>query len=472
MTDDERPSLRLSSLEQALGGKYKIIERIGLGGFGEVYLGEHNQLHRKVAIKLLSSTLAGQKEVVERFQREAKAAATMSHPNIIDIYDVGQSGDIYYFVMKFIDGETLSERMHRLGKISPAEAIHIIRQVADALAYAHVSGIIHRDIKPANVMLDEYGKPVLMDFGVARVQFEGNLTKTGTLMGTPHYLPPELPLGKKVDGRSDIYSLGIMLYEMLGGRPPFHDENSVALIFKHINETPTPLKELCPDLDDALAEAVHKMIEKLPEKRYQTADEVVDVLHSLTGIYPAPAPSSLRRSTPGVSRNTEKLLLLAHEHVQQEKYDRAIELYATLTRRDPNNESARREIAELTTRLIEKLRQQISEKAFAQARELLAQAQQIGPNDERLNQMRDELKKAEEDFWNQKESEFRVHYDAAQMALQSDNAVVAIEHLTKASTIHATSPELQDLLKKTQDRITGEINMLCEKLDFTGAEEM
>ena len=236
MADDERPSLRLSSLEQALNGKYKIIERIGLGGFGEVYLGEHTQLHRKVAIKLLSSTLSGQKEVVERFQREAKAAATLSHPNIIDIYDVGQSGEMYYFVMKFIDGETLSERMHRLGRISPAEAIHVIRQVADALAYAHVNGIIHRDIKPANVMLDEYGKPVLMDFGVARVQFEGNLTKTGTLMGTPHYLPPELPLGKKVDGRSDIYSLGIMLYEMISGRPPFHDENSVALIFKHINE--------------------------------------------------------------------------------------------------------------------------------------------------------------------------------------------------------------------------------------------
>src|SRR5262249_27789843 len=156
----------------------------------------------------------------------------LSHPNIIDIYDVGEGNDVYYFVMKYVEGETLGKKMNRDGKVSAGESIQIIKQVADALQYAHDQGVIHRDIKPGNVMLDPFGKPVLIDFGIARLQYEGNLTKTGTLMGTPHYLPPEQPLGKPVDGRSDIYSLGIMFYEMLAGKPPFHDENSVTLIFK------------------------------------------------------------------------------------------------------------------------------------------------------------------------------------------------------------------------------------------------
>src|SRR5262249_29211586 len=143
----------------------------------------------------------------------------LSHPNIIDILDVGESEDVYFFVMKYIDGETLAQKMHREKKFLPAEAIHIMKQIADALDYAHEHDVIHRDIKPGNIMLDEFNKPILMDFGVARIQYEGNLTKTGTLMGTPHYLAPEQPLGKPVDGRSDIYSLGIMLYEMLTGSP-------------------------------------------------------------------------------------------------------------------------------------------------------------------------------------------------------------------------------------------------------------
>src|SRR5262249_27184526 len=151
-----------------------------------------------------------------------------------------------------------------------------------------------------NIMLDEFNKPILMDFGVARIQYEGNLTKTGTLMGTPHYLAPEQPLGKPVDGRSDIYSLGIMLYEMLTGSPPFQDENSVTLIFKHINDHPQPLQKVAPDLAPELCKIVHKMIQKLPENRYQTAGEVADALEGLTSIYPAPTKLTARRSTPGV----------------------------------------------------------------------------------------------------------------------------------------------------------------------------
>ena len=451
MTDDSK-NPRIAAIEEALGGKYKILDKIGTGGFGEVYLGEHQQLRRKVAIKILAQNLAGQADVVKRFEREARAAATLSHPNIIDIYDVGESGDIYYFVMKYIDGETLSERMAHDKTISPGEAIHIIKQVADALDYAHDHDIIHRDIKPANIMLDEYGKPVLMDFGVARVQFEANLTKTGTLMGTPHYLPPELPLGKKVDGRSDIYSLGILLYEMLSGRPPFHDENSVALIFKHINDSPDPLTDILPELAPELSAVVHKMIEKLPENRFQTAGEVVDALQELTTIYP-PITVAGRRSTPTATRNTEKLLILAHEHLEKEKFSKAIELYATISRRDPNNETAKREISELVTRLVERTRDHISKHEFAQARELLRQANQLSFKDDRLSMARmalEDEERAQLDH-KEKETQFGINFKAAETALDRDQPDAAMEALATLEQTPAPREMLPEWMRRERD---------------------
>src|SRR5262245_14236152 len=345
---------RITSIEKALNFKYKIVKKIGVGGFAEVYLGEHSQLGRQVAIKILRHGFAGEDEMIERFRRESKSAAKLTHPNIIDIYDVGENEGIYFFVMKYVEGETLGKKMQREKKIAPHEAVHIVKQVADALAYAHDHDVIHRDIKPANVMLDQFKKPILMDFGIARVQLESNLTKTGTLMGTPHYLPPEQPLGKAVDGRSDIYSLGIMFYEMLAGRPPFHDENSVTLIFKHINEPPPPLKDFVPDLAQELCDVVHRMIEKLPESRYQSANEVVEALDAVSGLYPQPTSSGKGRSTGGASRNTEQLLQLARENLELQKFDKAIEIYATVVKRDPNNEIAMSAINDMAFILAER----------------------------------------------------------------------------------------------------------------------
>lgn len=297
-------SRRLVAIQEALGQRYKIVQRIATGGFAEVYLAEHSQLGRKVAIKVLLPELAAHEDVVKRFQRESKWAAQLSHPNIIDIYDVGEgeSGeDVYYFVMKFVEGETLAQRMERQQRIPPADSILIVKQLAGALAYANEHSVVHRDIKPSNIMLDVFGKPILMDFGVARVQYEGRFTKKGTLMGTPHYLAPEQPLGRPVDGRSDIYSLGIVFYEMLSGRPPFEGENPVAVIFKHVNETAMPLGQLVPELSPKLCAVVHKMIEKLPERRYQSAGEVVDDLESLSALYPVPTPATGWR-TPGMTQ--------------------------------------------------------------------------------------------------------------------------------------------------------------------------
>lgn len=385
--------MRISELQELLGNKYKILRRIGSGGFGEVYLGEHAALGRKVAIKILLESFASQDELVKRFQREARAAATLQHPNIIDIYDVGEAEGIYFFVMKYIEGVTLAQKMEQ-EKISQAEAIHIMKQVADALDYAHEHDVIHRDIKPANIMLDQFGKPVLMDFGVARITYEGNLTKTGTLMGTPHYLAPEQPLGKNVDRRSDIYSLGILLYEMLAGRPPFHDENSITLIFKHINEEPVPLAQLAPQTDPHLCAIIQKMIAKAPEDRYQTAAEVVEELETLAEIYPVKSTLAGRRSTPGTAHNTERLLILAQEHVQQEKISKAIEIYKTIKDRSPDNEAAKKGTESLIAKLKERFSKHTSEFELPPARLILAQLEQLLPSGE-LDPLRAELLKAE-----------------------------------------------------------------------------
>ena len=442
--------LRIATFERALGYKYKILQKAGVGGFAEVYLGEHTQLGRKVAIKILHGNFAAQPDMVERFRRESKSAAKLSHPNIIDIFDVGESEGVNYFVMKYVEGETLSKKMHREKQMAPGEAISIIRQVADALAYAHEHDVIHRDIKPANVMLDEFKKPILMDFGIARVQFEGNLTKTGTLMGTPHYLPPEQPLGKPVDGRSDIYSLGVMFYEMLAGRPPFHDENSVTLIFKHINEPPPPLKELVPDLTPELCEVVHKMLEKLPENRYQTAGEVVEALDSLAGVYPAPTPSGRGRTSGGASRNTEQLLQLARENLELQKFDKAIEIYATVVKRDPDNEIALSAVNDMAYILAERFSVHLAKSEFPEAKQIVSQLSKLPIPEEKVANYKSELESAEHSY--AKESEFKKHFEAARIALEHDNASGAIQRLTTALTVNPSNKEAQELLKEARSR--------------------
>ncbi len=433
---------KIAGLEKALGNKYRILRKVGSGGFADVYLGEHTQLGRNVAIKILRGS--DDEEMIERFRREARAAAKLSHPNIIDIYDVGDNESVYYFVMKYIPGDTLAQKMRREKKISAGTAIEITKQLVDALAYAHDRGVVHRDIKPANVLIDEFGKPVLMDFGIARLAFVGQLTRTGTLMGTPHYLPPEQPLGKPVDGRSDIYSLGIMFYEMLAGRVPFHDDAAIALIYKHINEQPVPLTTRSPEIATELAEVVHKMIEKLPENRYQSAHDLYDALESLSDIYPARATPA-RRGTPGIAKDTERLILLADEHQSQSKYAQALELYGTILQRRPEHKEALQKRDALVELFLQSITTDITEKQFAKAWQAVTQLQRFLPEDPRLSEMVI-LLEAEEQKSN-KEKEFQSHFLAAQTALRHDNAGGAVEHLTKALTIDPVSEEARTLLR-------------------------
>jgi len=456
---------RARALEKALGQKYKVYNRIGSGGFADVYLGDHVQLDRKVAVKILLHNYAGDPDMVERFRRESRGAAKLSHPNIIDIYDVGDSDGIYFFVMKYVEGETLGKKMRREKKMNMAEAIHIVQQLADALAYAHEKDVIHRDIKPGNVMIDLNGKPVLMDFGIARVQLGGNLTKTGTLMGTPHYLPPEQPLGKPIDGRSDIYSLGIMFYEMLAGTVPFNDESPIALIYKHINDPAPSILNHVPELPPDLAAVVHRMMEKDPDDRYQ-ARELVDALEVFTTIYPPPRKGG---STSGASRSTEKLMLLAQEHFKEGKHSRAIEIYSIILQRHPDDIEAKHKLEDLVAASLTDFESAVSQRQFERAREMAMQLERFGSVDGRISGLRETLERSEQKF--RKEADVKNLSDSARSALIHDNAPGAMEYLTKALTIDPDNAEIHTLLREARgayekNRVRAESATLIAEADY------
>jgi serine/threonine protein kinase len=261
----------------ALKGEYEIVQELGRGGMAIVYKARERELEREVAIKVLPFSLGFDAEFVERFQREARTAAKLEHPNIIPIYRVGKSGRVIYFVMKMLRGESLSEVLERGGPVPPKEIRRILAQTAAALGYAHKNGIVHRDIKPDNIMFDESGHAIVTDFGIAKAATGTRLTGTGMSIGTPHYMSPEQARAQPLDGRSDVYSLGVVAYQCLTGSVPFDGEDSFAIGYKHIMED---LPE--PDLPTAehrsLFDVIRRMMAKSPDDRFQSAEELVAVL--------------------------------------------------------------------------------------------------------------------------------------------------------------------------------------------------
>src|SRR6059036_934251 len=276
----EAPDIaEIDMVRQELKEEYEILEELGRGGMAIVFKAKEKQLEREVAIKVLPFSLAFDKEFVERFQREARTSARLEHPNIIPIYRVGKSGRIIYFVMKFLRGKPLSSILAARGSLPPAEIKRILAEVGRALAYEHKKEIVHRDIKPDNIMFDEHGHAVVTDFGIAKAASGGKLTGTGMSIGTPHYMSPEQAKAQPLDGRSDLYSLGVVAYQCLTGGVPFDGEDSFSIGYKHImEEIPTP------PLDNPekrqLFEMVRKMMAKTPAQRFQNADELVSVLES------------------------------------------------------------------------------------------------------------------------------------------------------------------------------------------------
>jgi len=274
----EAPDIaEIDMVRQELNEEYDILEELGRGGMAIVFKAKEKQLDREVAIKVLPFSLAFDKEFVERFQREARTSAKLEHPNIIPIYRVGKSGRIIYFVMKFLRGKPLSSVLAARGSLPPAEIKKVLAEVGRALSYAHKKEIVHRDIKPDNIMFDEHGHAVVTDFGIAKAASGGKLTGTGMSIGTPHYMSPEQAKAQPLDGRSDIYSLGVVAYQCLTGGVPFDGEDSFSIGYKHImEEIPTPPLEN-PEKRQ-LFEVVRKMMAKTPAQRFQNAEELISVL--------------------------------------------------------------------------------------------------------------------------------------------------------------------------------------------------
>ena len=278
-------------------GPYKITERVGEGGMAVVYKGYQQSLNRYVAIKILRVELAQDEQFVARFRQEALAVAGLSHPNILHVYDAGMAFGMYYIVMAYVEGGSLRDLITQ-GALETDYAVSIAMQLADALDHAHRQGLVHRDVKPNNVLINRDGRPLLTDFGIAKALGESKgLTRTGTAIGTPEYMAPEQIQGQQVDGRTDIYALGIVLYEMLVGWAPFSSTTPVAALYKQVNEPPPPLRQANINVPAWLDAVVNKALAKRPQDRYQHAGEFADALreHRVPDKVKTPVPVSTGR---------------------------------------------------------------------------------------------------------------------------------------------------------------------------------
>ena len=262
-------------LRHATIGEYEVLAELGRGGMATVYLGHDIALDRKVAIKVMSPALLAGEGMVERFKREARTAASLSHPNIIPIYAVKEGDQLVYFVMKFVEGRPLDSIIKETGKLPIPMVQQILQQVGAGLGYAHKRGIIHRDVKPANVMVDTEGWAVVTDFGIAKVTETKGLTMTGATVGTPSYMSPEQCAAKELTGASDQYSLGVLAYEMLAGKLPFGGDSIMAIMYAHFNDPPPPLSEVRPDCPPEIVKAVMRMLEKEPADRFPSVEDAI-----------------------------------------------------------------------------------------------------------------------------------------------------------------------------------------------------
>lgn len=263
---------------QKINDRYEIIRPIGEGGMANVYLGYDTILDRNVAIKILRGDLSNDEKFVRRFQREALSASSLAHPNIVEMYDVGEDDNIYYIVMEYVEGKTLKQLLKRRGSLTLSEAIDIMLQLTDGMTHAHDSYIIHRDLKPQNIMIKDDGQIKITDFGIAMALNATQLTQTNSVMGSVHYLPPEQASGKGCTTKSDIYSMGIIFYELLTGSLPFRGENAVEIALKHMRDPLPSLKEDNPSIPQSIENIILKSTAKNPKNRYDDARSMHDDL--------------------------------------------------------------------------------------------------------------------------------------------------------------------------------------------------
>ena len=254
---------------QKINDRYEVIKSIGEGGMANVYLGYDTILDRNVAIKVLRGDLSNDEKFVRRFQREALSASSLAHPNIVEMYDVGEDDGLYYIVMEFIDGVTLKQLLKKRGTLTLSETIDIMLQLTDGMAHAHDSYIIHRDLKPQNIMIKDDGQIKITDFGIAMALNSTQLTQTNSVMGSVHYLPPEQASGKGATVKSDIYSMGIIFYELLTGKLPFKGENAVEIALKQMRDPFPSIREEDDEIPQSIENIILKATAKNPKNRYE-----------------------------------------------------------------------------------------------------------------------------------------------------------------------------------------------------------
>ncbi len=282
-------------MQQLVDNRYRIVQPLGNGGMAEVYLAHDNILDRDVALKVMSGRYASDEEFVERFKREAQSAAALSHPNIVSIFDRGASEDgTYYIAMEYLPGGTLKDRIMKRGALPPRTAAAVALQIAEALCAAHERGVIHRDIKPHNILITESGDVKVTDFGIARAASSSTMTRTGSILGTAHYISPEQAMGEPVGPASDLYSLGVVLYEMLTGELPFDAETPLGIAMKHVNGHLRPPKEVNPNVPDGLNAITARLLAKDPLDRYASDAELIEDLERfLAGLEPSGATTEM-----------------------------------------------------------------------------------------------------------------------------------------------------------------------------------
>lgn len=266
---------------EMLADRYELLEKVGDGGMALVYRAKDHLLSRMVAVKILRDQFAHDEQFVERFRREARAAASLSHPNVVNIYDVGETGHIHFIVMEYVQGKNLHDLIREEGQFPQEFVVDVGKQIALGLAHAHYHGIVHRDIKPHNILLTEEGRVKVTDFGIAQAMSATNLTQTGMVLGSVHYFSPEQARGVNIQAASDLYSLGIVLYEMITGHPPFTGDTPISIALQHIQETPEPLRSSRPELDGELEDLVLKLLNKNPKDRPASAEEVIRIFQRI-----------------------------------------------------------------------------------------------------------------------------------------------------------------------------------------------
>ncbi|MBN1223106.1 MAG: protein kinase, partial [Candidatus Aminicenantes bacterium] len=262
-------------------GRYEVIEEIGRGGMGAVFRVVDKKINEEVALKVLKPEISSDGQTIERFKNELKLARKITHKNVCRMYDLNEAEGVPYITMEFVAGEDLKSLIGRAGRLSIEKAVSIARQICEGLIEAHNLGVVHRDLKPQNIMIDRKGNARIMDFGIARTIGASELTEAGAVIGTPHYISPEQVEGKAPDQRTDIYALGVILYEMVTGQLPFQAESALSLALKHLQESPRSPRELNPTVPESLSRLIIKCLEKDREQRYQSAGDLLSALSKI-----------------------------------------------------------------------------------------------------------------------------------------------------------------------------------------------